>query len=350
MKNTIKIFALVVAMIVLATLVVACNPAEETTKFTVTFDADGGTPAPAAQQVNEGEKATKPQDPTKEGFTFLGWFNGDTKYTFEEKVTANITLKAKWQAEGAEPETATTQEITYTTTIRGTDVSIKLALTYEVVSHKITEVVLGECTFTTGGNYEEKWEAGKETAIASYVGKTLEEVAAIEAPAGDSVVTGTTLTSKALLAAVQMAAETIIGEKVESDVNVTLPELQDGYAYLVIYEKDNAPCTVMSVKIADLENAKLITMLNYLKDNNGLHLVAGDGEWGPFVNEIGNLKNDSASGTYLYFYTTVTSDFDTSAYVQTIKVGGYDLTSSGVGVGEMKLESKCIIYVGLITY
>ena len=81
-----------------------------------------------------------------------------------------------------------------------------------------------------------------------------------------------------------------------------------------------------------------------------LHLVSGDGEWGAYVDEIGNIKNDSATGSYLYFYTTVESDFDTSAYVQTIKVGGHDLTNSGVGVGEMKLESKCIIYVGLITY
>ena len=136
----------------------------------------------------------------------------------------------------------------------------------------------------------------------------------------------------ALIAMVTLFVACAPETPVESDVNVTLPELQEGYAYLVIYEKDDAPCTVMSVKIEDL------------------HLVSGDGEWGAYVDEIGNIKNDSATGSYLYFYTTVESDFDTSAYVQTIKVGGHDLTSSGVGVGEMKLESKCIIYVGLITY
>lgn len=154
----------------------------------------------------------------------------------------------------------------------------------------------------------------------------------------------------ALIAMVTLFVACAPETPVESDVNVTLPELQEGYAYLVIYEKDDAPCTVMSVKIEDLEDATVITMFNYLKENEDLHLVSGDGEWGAYVDEIGNIKNDSAAGSYLYFYTTVESDFDTSAYVQTIKVGGHDLTSSGVGVGEMKLESKCIIYVGLITY
>lgn len=150
----------------------------------------------------------------------------------------------------------------------------------------------------------------------------------------------------ALIAMVTLFVACAPETPVESDVNVTLPELQEGYAYLVIYEKDDAPCTVMSVKIDDLEETTVITMLNYLKDNEELHFVEDQG----WVNEIGNIKNDSATGSYLYFYTSVESDFDTSAYVQTINVGGYNLTSTGLGVSQMKLESKCIIYVGLITY
>ena len=72
------------------------NLPEEKT-YTVTFDSDGGSeikPVP----VKDGEKVTKPEaDPTKDGYTFKGWFNGDTEYDFETAVTANITLKAKWE-------------------------------------------------------------------------------------------------------------------------------------------------------------------------------------------------------------------------------------------------------------
>ena len=35
--------------------------------------------------------------PTREGFTFAGWYNGETRYVFAEKLTADLTLTAKWQ-------------------------------------------------------------------------------------------------------------------------------------------------------------------------------------------------------------------------------------------------------------
>lgn len=43
--------------------------------WVVTFDADGGEPAPESQVIVEGEHANVPQDPTKEGCTFGGWYD-----------------------------------------------------------------------------------------------------------------------------------------------------------------------------------------------------------------------------------------------------------------------------------
>ena len=68
----------------------------EIKKFTVTFDSDGGSDV-AAAEVKDGEKVKKPADPTRAGYTFKGWFNGDKEYDFGTAVTANITLKAKWE-------------------------------------------------------------------------------------------------------------------------------------------------------------------------------------------------------------------------------------------------------------
>ena len=64
--------------------------------FTVTFDSDGGS-AVEAQEVIRGHQATKPADPTKEGFTFDSWQTPDgKKFDFGSPVDSDITLKAKW--------------------------------------------------------------------------------------------------------------------------------------------------------------------------------------------------------------------------------------------------------------
>ena len=78
-------------------------------KYTVTFDSNGGSTVEAAT-VKDGEKVTKPTDPTKEGYVFKGWFNGETEYDFESAVTTNITLVAKWEVEI--PETPTDIPVT----------------------------------------------------------------------------------------------------------------------------------------------------------------------------------------------------------------------------------------------
>ncbi|MGI6090936.1 MAG: leucine-rich repeat domain-containing protein [Saccharofermentanales bacterium] len=70
----------------------------------ITFDADGGTPVPDEQRVNKGEKATQPVDPSKAGFDFDGWYDGNNKWNFDNQVNENLTLKANWIAQSIEPE------------------------------------------------------------------------------------------------------------------------------------------------------------------------------------------------------------------------------------------------------
>ena len=66
------------------------------TEYTVSYNSDGGS-AVASQKVTEGSHATVPASPTKSGYVFGGWYNGNKLWVFaEDTVTANITLKAKW--------------------------------------------------------------------------------------------------------------------------------------------------------------------------------------------------------------------------------------------------------------
>ena len=63
---------------------------------TVTFKESDGKES--TQSVVKGEKATKPTtDPKKDGYTFLGWYNGDTVFDFSTPITNNIALTAKWE-------------------------------------------------------------------------------------------------------------------------------------------------------------------------------------------------------------------------------------------------------------
>ena len=67
-------------------------------QYTVTFDSNGGS-AVDVQKVEHGKTASMPDPaPTKEGYTFVGWYLGEKEYDFETEVTADIALTAKWEA------------------------------------------------------------------------------------------------------------------------------------------------------------------------------------------------------------------------------------------------------------
>ena len=78
---------------------------------TVIFDSDGGSEV-EAQTVAAGQKAERPEDPTKDGFSFKDWYQvtdaeagtlADTAFDFENTaITEDITLKAVWEENAQE--------------------------------------------------------------------------------------------------------------------------------------------------------------------------------------------------------------------------------------------------------
>ena len=66
--------------------------------YTVTFNSNGGSSVPV-QTVAQGENATRPADPARDGYTFINWCSDEkleAEYDFDTQVTANTTLYAKW--------------------------------------------------------------------------------------------------------------------------------------------------------------------------------------------------------------------------------------------------------------
>ncbi len=62
----------------------------------VSFDADGGAPAPETQTVGKGAAATEPAAPEKDGYRFLGWYDGDSAFDFATPIDEDVALKAHW--------------------------------------------------------------------------------------------------------------------------------------------------------------------------------------------------------------------------------------------------------------
>lgn len=82
------------------------NPTDPITPaktYTVTFDSIGGSSV-SSLTINENGLITKPTNPTREGYTFKGWYKNGTytagsEWDFtKDVVTSDITLYAKWES------------------------------------------------------------------------------------------------------------------------------------------------------------------------------------------------------------------------------------------------------------
>lgn len=69
-------------------------------KLEATFDPDNGEPT--VTKFIDNDKNSKfaelVPEPTKENYTFAGWYNGDEKFDFTTVPTGDVTLTAKWTA------------------------------------------------------------------------------------------------------------------------------------------------------------------------------------------------------------------------------------------------------------
>ena len=65
----------------------------------VSFDSNGGSPVPD-QVLNYGDKVTEPDNPTKTGNYFKGWYDNPElegeQFDFDTAIAASLTLYADW--------------------------------------------------------------------------------------------------------------------------------------------------------------------------------------------------------------------------------------------------------------
>ena len=75
--------------------------------ITVSFDTDGGSTIDSVV-IKIGETIKEPDIPTKDGYTFKGWYIKEEEFSFSKPITEEITLKAKWEENKEEKETPST--------------------------------------------------------------------------------------------------------------------------------------------------------------------------------------------------------------------------------------------------
>ncbi|MFA5474133.1 MAG: immunoglobulin-like domain-containing protein [Acholeplasmataceae bacterium] len=126
----------------------------------VTFDLNYGEEDPTVVTIEAGEKVTRPSNPTREDFNFLGWYLDEAvePFDFNTAINEDITLYARWEAVAL-----------------GTiaDALAKPA-GFEVI---IEGVVSGFTAYTTFGNYDKVWIEDGTGAITVYRGTFPETLA-----------------------------------------------------------------------------------------------------------------------------------------------------------------------------
>lgn len=118
-QRIISIIAVLTMAIVLLFVFVACgtDADKQGRQFTITFDTQGGSKIEPIK-IKAGATITLPNNPTKEGYIFDGWYLSDAlveEFNITKTITGDITLYAKWIEDNGqeEPPVAKTYSITF---------------------------------------------------------------------------------------------------------------------------------------------------------------------------------------------------------------------------------------------
>lgn len=124
--------------------------------YVVDFDANGGKftddSENLTQTVKKGEKATQPEEPTYEGYTFAGWYTdaeGDTEFNFDAAPTKDTTVVAHWTKNPTKvevPELTVAEDLSY----NGTEQEGVKGFSYEAEGYKVS----GNAAAINAGDYE----------------------------------------------------------------------------------------------------------------------------------------------------------------------------------------------------
>ena len=147
-----RIIALLLATVLLLGLMPTALAAEPAQECTVTLK-NGETETPITVEKGADFGANLPSNPSKTGYTFLGWYNGEDKLTEKTVIDADITYTAKFEPNH------------YSIAFKANGGSGSME-TIEAVFDE--QIKLPKCTFTRDGYDFMGWSTSKSRNTADY--------------------------------------------------------------------------------------------------------------------------------------------------------------------------------------
>ena len=142
----------------------------EVKKYTITFNTDGGSTI-SSQIVNENGVVTRPNNPTKDGYTFDNWYLGNEVYNFNTKVTKNITLTAHWKKNKIDVDSVSLDKTSYSMLVGDTVVLNATVLPFNATDKTVRWSSSNSAIATVTNGTVKAISAGVVTITATVDGK-----------------------------------------------------------------------------------------------------------------------------------------------------------------------------------
>lgn len=287
------VIGIVIIAIIVILLLKSCGG--ETVKYNVEFDTNGGT-AVSTLEIEENGLITKPADPTKEGYVFVGWYYNDELYDFSKPVTGNITLEARWAEEeviavsGVALDQTTLKlspggSATLVATVapeNAKDKSLTWSSSNEQIvtvdaNGNVTAVKEGTATITvttTDGGFTATAKVTVSADVVAVTGVTLDKTSLTLAPNGSSTLKATVAPANASNKGVTWTSSDTTVATVSSTGKVTAKK--DGTATITVTTKDGgftATCTV-TVKTVKVTGVRVSNATATVKEGKSTTVTA----------------------------------------------------------------------------
>ena len=124
-------------------------------------------------------------------------------------------------------------------------------------------------------------------------------------------------------------------------------ENADAYFYVYVGETD---LTAYAVDITNVEVTEgALSVLYYLRDTEGLNFDYTLGDWGAFINSVGDLK--PTGNEYISLYTTYDEDKNLPGpYTNELTIDGRKFVTSGWGASSMHVVGGQSMLLTIETY
>ena len=121
------------------------------------------------------------------------------------------------------------------------------------------------------------------------------------------------------------------------------------YCTVVVATDPETVYTVDLNKVGEIKNG-LISVFDYLKENNGFTYEMQDSTYGAFLTKVLTLDSTSITNGFITLLTSVEADFDVSGYAVEQDYKGTKIVSSGLGASSMTIQADAVYYIALSSY